>query len=399
MAWRNLWRNRRRTLVTIAAIALALTVELLYAGLVSGYIRGMERDVLDYEVGDIQVFAEGYRDRPSLYTAIDDPDPLLRELDQAGFPAASRVMAGGLAAAGKYSAGVSLRGIDLEREDRVSKISTRVGQGEWLDPADPMGVVVGRRLARTLEVEVGDELVVLTQGADGSMANDLFRIRGVLAGIADGTDRSAVFMPEPSFRELMVFPHGAHQVVVRRPDGQPLPDAVRLVRDRATGLDVQTWKELMPVVATMLESTEGLIVVIFVVVYIAVGILILNAMLMAVFERVREFGLLKALGVSPLRVLSMILVETLFQTLIAVVISLIVTIPGMWYLSTVGINVGILGGVSAMGLAMPPIWYGVYDLDTIRGPFSMLFVVVFLSVLYPASKAAWLHPVDAMRHQ
>lgn len=399
MAWRNLWRNRRRTLVTIGAIALALTVELLYSGLITGYYRGMERDVLDYEVGDIQVFADGYRDRPSLYTAIDDPDAVLAKLDQSGYAASARLMAGGLAAAGKFSAGVSLRGVDIERESRVSKIPERMGTGEWLNPTDPNGVVIGRRLAHTLEVQVGDELVVLTQGADGSMANDLYTVRGVLMGIADGTDRSAVFMNTAAFRELMVFPKGAHQIVVRRPDTVSLDAAATVVSGAAPDLEVVTWKEIMPVVATMLESTEGMIVIIFLVIYVAVGILILNAMLMAVFERVKEFGLLKALGVSPSRVLAMIFVETAMQTAIAIAIGLCFAIPGMWYLANVGIDVGVLGGMSAMGLAMPPIWYGIYDYETISGPFSMLFVVVFLSVLYPASKAAYLRPVEAMRHQ
>lgn len=399
MSWRNLWRNRRRTLVTIAAIALALTVELLYSGLIAGYMRGMERDALDYEVGDVQIVAAGYRDRPSIYTAIEDPDAVLSALDEIGYPASARALAGALAAAGKFSAGVALRGIDVEREAGVSKIPERVGTGEWLDPSDPMGVVIGRRLARSLDVGIGDELVVLTQGADGSMANELYTVRGVLMGIADGTDRAAVFMHDSTFRELMVFPKGAHQIVVRRPDDVDLETAAAAIREQAPNLEVQTWKELMPVVASMLESTEGLIWIIFLIIYVAVGILILNAMLMAVFERVREFGLMKALGVGPHQVMAMILVETSLQTAIAVAAGLCVAIPGMWYLANVGINVGVLGGVSAMGLAMPPIWYGIYDAETIRGPFVMLFVVVFAAVLYPASKAAWLRPVEAMRHQ
>ena len=399
MAWRNVWRNKRRSLVTIAAIALALAVELLYAGMVEGYLRGMVSDVLDYEVGDVQIVAEGYRDRPSIYTAIEQPGRVLEELDEAGYPASARLMAGAMAASGKFSSGVSLRGIDVEREAGVSKLAGRVARGEWVDPADPTGVVLGRRLARTLEVEVGDELVVLTQAADGSMANDLYTVRGVLTSVADGTDRAAVFMPAASFRELLVFPDGAHQIVVRRPQQVDLAAAAATIRAVAADHEVQTWKEIMPVVASMLESTEGLLMIIFFIVYVAVGILILNAMLMAVFERVREFGVLKALGAGPWRVMAIILVEAGIQTLLAVVVGLTIAIPAMWYLQNVGIDVGVLGGVSAMGLAMPQIWYGVYELDTIQGPFMSLFVIVTLAVLYPASRAAWLRPVEAMRHR
>jgi ABC-type antimicrobial peptide transport system permease subunit len=197
----------------------------------------------------------------------------------------------------------------------------------------------------------------------------------------------------------MVFPEGAHQMIVRRPDHVELEAAAATVKGYVGNLDVKTWKELMPVVASMLESTQGLILIVFFIIYVAVGILILNAMLMAVFERIREFGVLKALGMGPLRVMNLILVESAIQTGIAIVAGVTLAIPGMWYIGNVGIDVGKLGGMSAMGLAMRPVWYGIYNSDTLSGPLVMLVFVVFLAVLYPAGKAAWIRPVEAMRHQ
>ena len=118
IAWRNVWRNQRRTLVTVAAMSLALFVMILYAGMMAGYFRDMEGNVLDLEVGDVQVFAEDYRNNPSLYTRIDDPDRVLAALEEAGYAATPRLLAWGLAAAGEASAGVSFRGVDLERSPR-----------------------------------------------------------------------------------------------------------------------------------------------------------------------------------------------------------------------------------------------------------------------------------------
>jgi putative ABC transport system permease protein len=399
MAWRNVWRNRRRSIVTIAAMTLALCVEILYSGLVTGYLQGMEDDVLDLEVGDMQVFAGDYLDKPSIYTAIKNPDALLAQLDEMGYPASARLLGGGLAAADGFSAGVALRGVDVAQDAKVTQIGTKIADGTWLDPADLHGVVVGRRLAKTLEVKPGDELVILSQAADGSLANDLYTVRGVLMGVADATDRSAIFMNAEAFRELMVFPAGAHQIIVRRPDNVELEAAAATVKGCAGTLNVKTWKELMPVVASMLESTQGLILIVFFIIYVAVGILILNAMLMAVFERIREFGVLKALGMGPLRIVNLILVESAIQTGIAVVAGVTLAIPGMWYIGNVGINVGKLGGMSAMGLAMRPVWYGIYNSGTLSGPLVMLVLIVFLAVLYPACKAAWIRPVEAMRHQ
>jgi putative ABC transport system permease protein len=316
-----------------------------------------------------------------------------------GYPASARLLGGGLAAAGGFSAGVALRGVDVAQDAKVTLIGTKVADGTWLDPTDVHGVVVGRRLAKTLAVKPGDEVVILSQAADGSLANDLYTVRGVLMGVADATDRSAIFMNAEAFRELMVFPEGAHQMIVRRPDNVELEAAAATVKGCVGELNVKTWKELMPVVASMLESTQGLILIVFFIIYVAVGILILNAMLMAVFERIREFGVLKALGMGPLRVVNLILVEGAIQTGIAVVAGVTLAIPGMWYLGNVGINVGKLGGMSAMGLAMHPVWYGIYNSGTLSGPLVMLVLIVFLAVLYPACKAAWIRPVEAMRHQ
>ncbi len=398
MAWRNLLRNRRRSVVTIGAMSFALLILLLYAGIVEGFMVAMESDVLDYEVGDFQVFAAGYLDKPSLYARIGDPEAVLAAFDAAGYPASARLLAGGLAAAGDLSAGVAFRGIDVTREARVSRVHERLAEGRWLDPEDPRGVVLGRRLAQILEVRPGAELVVLSQGADGSIANDLLTVRGVLGTVADATDRGAVFMTATAFRNLMVMPEGAHQIVVRRPEAVPLEEAAERLQALAPGLDVRSWRQLMPTIASMIDSVRSIIYLVFFVAYIAVGILILNAMLTAVFERIRELGVLKALGMGPGKVLGLIALETAISATLAIAVGVTVSLPGMVYLSRVGINVGSLGGTSMAGLAMRPVWYGVYNLDSFPGPILVLLVITFSAALYPALKAAWIRPVDAIRH-
>jgi ABC-type lipoprotein release transport system permease subunit len=398
MAWRNVWRNRRRTLVTIGAMSFALLVMILYAGLMEGYLRDMERSVLDLEVGDVQVFAGGYRDNPSIYTRIEDPEALLAPLDADGFPASARLLAYGMAAAGESSAGVSFRGVDVEREARVSRIHQEVDRGSWLDPEDPKGVVLGRRLARILAVEPGFELVVLTQGADGAMAYDLYTVRGVLRGIGDATDRSGIFMTAGAFRELLVVPDGVHQIIVRRPAEIDLPAAADRVQSLARELDVKTWRQLLPTISSMLDSARGVMIAMFFIVYVAIGILILNAMLMAVFERIREFGVLKALGVGPFDVLRLILLESAIQTGIAILVGVTLAVPGIWYLSRTGIDLAQLGGVTILGIAWDPVWRAAVHVDGFVEPILVLVVIVAAAVLYPALKAALIRPVDAMHH-
>jgi ABC-type lipoprotein release transport system permease subunit len=399
MAWRNLWRYRRRTVVTIAAMTLALLIMVLYTSLVEGYLRDLERNIVDIELGDIQVVAPGYRDNPSIYRRIENPDELVAQLRERGFHASARLIGGGLGAAEESSAGVMLRGVNVEQDATVSEIFEHLVSGGWLDARDPSAVVVGNRLAYTLGVEPGDELVLLGQAADGSIANDLYTIRGVLRSITDDVDRAGVFMTEDAFRSFFVIADGAHQLMVRRPADRELSVAAADVQDIAAGLTVQTWRDLAPILATFLDSTRSLILIVFLVIYIVVAILIINAMLMSVFERIRELGVLKALGVGPGHVLTLVLMEGGLQTGIAIVVGLVLSVPGLAYLADHGLDLSGIGGMSFAGMAIDPVWRAVVTPMTIIGPVVTLVFIVAVSVLYPALKAARISPVAAMRYQ
>ena len=399
MAWRNVWRNSRRTLAAVAATSLGLWAMIVYSGMVEGYQRRMENHLLDVERGYILVHHAEYRHCPSIYARIEEPQALLSELAAAGLPAAPRLLGSGLAAAGDSSAGVSLLGIDVERDADVSRVHEHVAEGRWLDPAAPTEVVIGRRLAQMLGVGLGDELVVLSQAADGSTANELYTVRGILRGISEGVDRGGIYMVEQAYRELMAVPQGAHQLIVRRAD-ERLDAATGQVRALAPELDTKSWRELRPSLASMLDSSKGAMVMMFFIVYAAIGIVILNAMLMAVFERVREFGVLKAIGVSPGGVLGLIYLETTIQTTLAIVVGVSLAIPTNWYMTTTGLDLSSsIENLSVMGTSMDPIWRSHITSATYVQPVVALVVIVALAVTYPALRAAFIKPITAMRHQ
>lgn len=397
MAWRNVWRNQRRSMVTIAAMTLGMWAMILYSGLAEGMLVDMASSVTDLEMGEIQVVHAEYRDDPALQVLLPDPEVILSGLDTAGLPASARLLGGGLAGVDQSSAGVSLIGLNVERDRAVSDLPARMQDGQWLDPTAPRGVVLGRKLARTLQADLGDEVLVLSQAADGSIANDVFVVRGVLGMVSDNIDRTTMFLNEETFRELMVVPTGAHLITVRVPSDRDLLESKALVQTMAGGQDVQTWRELLPLISQWLDATRGMLFIVYIIMYIAIAILVLNAMLMAVFERVREFGVMKAIGYGPITVFSLITLESVVQIAVATVLALVLSVPFMGWLSTVGINVGALAGMNIMGMSMMENWRGVFSMQVIITPVVVLWCMVIGAVMFPAFRAARLNPIAAMR--
>ncbi len=399
MAWRNLWRNPRRSLVTIGTMTVALSALLLLAGLMRGMLSGLERNVVELETGDVQIFAPGYQEKPSLYTRIADPDALLGRLDHAGYRAAPRLRASGLAAAGSHSGGALLVGVDVARDHRISRVDRELAAGRWLAIGDDKGVVIGGRLARTLGVGPGGEILLLANGADGSMANELYRVRGVLRSMGETIDRGGVFMTASAWRALLVVPDGAYQIIVRRPAGVDLTTARATVAALAPGLDVRSWPHILPTVASIMDTQRASLVMLYIIVYVAVGIVILNAMMMAVFERIRELGVLKAVGMKPGSVFVLVAIEGAWQTLLALALGLSLALPALSYLARHGIDMAAFGGMHYQGVAFDSLWRAELDRGTLVGPIATLLIVVAVAMTFPAWKAARLQPVDAMRYR
>jgi len=401
LASRNLHRNWHRSLVTIAAMAFACLMMIFFSSLMEGMMQGSERAVVSMNLGDIQIHAHGYRDDPDLYTRIDHADELVASLEKNGFRAASRVYAYGLLAANLASNGVQLRGIDLDKEKQVTELYQHVSRGQWLDADDSDGVVLGKKLAGTLGVDIGDELVFVGQSADGYMANELFRVRGILKSVSDGIDRMGLFMPMPRLRELMGIPEGAHEIVIARADRTTdLAEQTTVVEKLAPGLEVKNWKQLMPVVARMIETADVQIIIMLVIFYIAVATVVLNAMLMNVFERIHEFGIMKALGVSPIQLVALVFTEAMIMALLAAAIGLS---AGWWisdYYQRNGIDMsGLAGSITYGGIAFDPVWYATVTTKALAYPAIFLIAVAALAVIYPAVKAAVLRPVKAIYYR
>jgi ABC-type lipoprotein release transport system permease subunit len=383
-------------------MAFAGFIMIFYATLMEGLLHTTEKNAIAMVTGQLQVHAFGYRDDPDLYKRIENVKELVAVIEAEGYQASPRLYGFGLAAAGASSAGVMLRGISIAEEKEVTEINQHLLEGSWLSDIDPAGVVIGRRLARILGVKVGSEVVIVSQAADGSMANELYLVRGILKSVGEMIDRGGFFMVDRTFRELMVMPEGVHEIAMRYPgEDHDLESGTALLAGKLSGFEVMNWRQLQPVLARILDMSRFSLMLMLIITYTAVGILTLNSMLMGVFERIHEFGIIKALGVPPWRIFSLITIETVIQVFIASILALATAVPLSFYCETHPLDLTSLASTSASiaGIALDPLWYCRVTFESLLHPVLVLFIVSLIAIIYPACKAAMIRPLQAIHHR
>lgn len=398
-SWRNLWRNSRRTLITLAALALNTAVLIATLALIDGYVKNSIASAAELVTGEAQIHADEYLEDHSLYKTIDNPAEIVKAAEDNGIGAVERTFGFGLVSSGKKSAGARFTGIDPADEKATFKLASHVGEGEFLGDNQAGGIVLGKKLARILNAEVGSEIIVMVGAYDGSLGNELYYVTGILKSAGENIDRSAALIHIADFREIYVMPEGIHEIALNSRGHIP-PENFKQILGQALGTaELKTWRELLPAFSDLINLSKagtGIVMAIF---FLAAGLGIMNTMLMATYDRMREFGILKALGAAPLRIIGNVLMEALMLSILATIVGVIIGWIGGHYLEIVGIDTGALAGeTSFAGVAFDPIWRAAMSVDVVIRPVITMWIICVLASLYPAILAARLEPVKAMEH-
>ncbi|MEE8312001.1 MAG: FtsX-like permease family protein [Candidatus Binatia bacterium] len=399
LAWRNLWRNRRRTLITTAAVALGTAILIVVHGLTDGLLLSSVLNATDKSLGEVQVHAPGYLGDRSMYKTVDDPQRLLDDLDARDLAAVARSYGYGLVAAGTKSAGARFWGVDPVGERRTFDLADHVSDGRYLAASATGGVVLGRKLARSLNAGVGDEIVAVVQAADGSLGNELFTVTGILLAVGESIDRSAAILHAEDYESLFVSEGRVHEVAINTRGTVDLAHLVTVTEELAPAADVRSWRELMPMLSDMLSMVDGALLIFGSIFFLAAGLGVLNTMLMATYERTREFGIVKALGAAPWRIAREVALEAWMLALFATSLGGGLGLASCALLEKYGIDLSHLGGgLTFAGVALDPVWRARFDPGYAVMPILVMWIVCVLAALYPAVSAARLDPVDAMTH-
>ena len=403
MAWRNIWRNPRRTILTIAAIAFACMLLVFMLSFQFGSYETMINFAVKNHTGHLQVQARGYMDKRSIRLVVPDPAAVGRVLDKTQGVAAYtfRANAFSLVSSNKRTCGVMVIGIDPVMEARVTSLKKIIRQGSYLSEDDADQALVGKLLARNLQVGLGDELVLLGQGRDGTIAATVVKVKGIYSLGEDEFDRSSIQITLKNFQDVYSMRGAVHEVVVFGKSTQDVPEIKRAVAANIKSIDkkhklvVVDWMELMPglLQGIQMDLVSGLIFWFILVVVVAFSIL--NTFLMAILERTREFGVLMAIGTTPRRLTRLLLIESTAITILGIGIGIIVGCLITWYFQVHGV---VISGTSELlsQYGMPERLYPRLSLlSAFIGPAAVL-VITFITALYPALKVRRLRPVEAM---
>lgn len=408
LAWRNIWRHTRRSLITASAMAGGVALCMAYVAVLDGMFADLFEKMVTKQTGHAQLHHPRYPKTKALFDTLDDAGPLERDIrSTAGVRATSaRVYGFALLAVGETSGGGQLVGVHPPDEAAVRSLDEDITEGAWLAAAPEQNVVLGVDLAESLDATLGDELVVVTSAADGSLGNALYTVSGLLKTGSVFIDRSGAFIHREDAQELFALSGRVHEIVVLAEDKiqiDEVADALKAAMTRPSDADgvggvlVRSWAEVSPSSYQLISMQDAIGLLLSLLIFGLAGLGILNTMLMSVFERTKELGVLIALGLKPRQVLAVILLETLLLTVIAMVVGLLLGGLLDWYLVTWGINWGT--EIEFSGVSIPARMMGVVRPGGVVTVVLSLWFISFFAALWPAARAARLRPVVAMREE
>ncbi|MGA9575746.1 MAG: FtsX-like permease family protein [Lysobacterales bacterium] len=397
LAWRNLWRNYRRTLIMLLAIALGAWAMIFMTALLRGMVDDMVRQGIAALPGHVQIHAAGFRDDPSVTHSLPAPQGKLLDLLNGEQVTAwsSRVKVPAMISSEYENRGVFLLGVDSGSELALGFKTDDIVEGRFLDGGDDHGLVVGRKLLQRLDTHLGNRVVLMSQDPENAIADGGFRIVGVYRAELESREEGYVYAGREVVQDMLGIGTDVSEIAIMGRDYRSPEALVASIRavvpaDR----EVLSWLELDPYLATMMQVMNGFVLVWMVVIFLALSFGLVNTLMMAVFERVREIGLMRALGMRPSAILYQILVESMMLLVLGLLTGNLLALGSVIPLKD-GIDVSAVSkGLDMMGASsvLHPV---------LLWPDLLLANVVVITLgmitsLLPAWRATQYRPVEAL---
>ncbi len=398
IAWRNLWRKPRRTLLTVTTISLGLALLLIFLGLGDGGHAQMIESAVQMGSGHVLVQQEGYQEQGGINRLLSPEEiwgveswgqemkerfPILHML--------RRTFVSGLASSTDGATGVQLIGVQPLAEMRASDFDEKLIEGEFLSANDRDWVILGQGVAHKLALEVGDKLVLMAQGADSvEIRSRLVRVRGILRTGLEELDQALALMPLGASQDFLGLGNQVHQIALLMQDARFSQELANIGQQKFSALEVLSWGEALPELKEFIVIDDGGNYVMNLILFLLISFTVLNTLLMSVLERGREFALLHCLGLTPARRFVMVLVEAFFIASLSALTGFGLGFSVHLYLSRTGLPLDLFyaGELSAAGVAFDPVMYSHLSPARIFQSMVLVFGLTLLLSVVPAWRAA-----------
>jgi ABC-type lipoprotein release transport system permease subunit len=403
LAFRNLWRNQRRTLLTLTAMVVSAALLILALGVFSGMFEDMLASATEQYHGHLVLADQDYHLRRDLFATLPEEASELPALtsEKRLTGRSPRLRGFGLLSRTISSQPVEVLGIVAAREQQVTTLKHKIIDGRYLNSDETDGAVIGRGLADKLEIQIGEDVVFVTQAADGSIGNDLLTVRGIFVTGDSRRDNSLVLAPLPWLQKVLALEGQIHEVAMASTEPMAAAELADRLNEQIDGrAEVLDWGDLLPEMREAIAAYDVSRMIVVIILYTATGLGILNTFFMSVMERTREFGILMAQGMRPWAIRKLVLLETLLLGTLAMLTGLLVGGLMTLYMQTVGIDLsGYITPVTYAGGTILPRLHAVFEPANFSVPSVLLMLVCLLAGFLPANRAAKLDPVATLREE
>ncbi|GEA60822.1 ABC transporter permease [Vibrio comitans] len=397
LAWRNLWRTPLRTSTILLAIVVGVLSVILMIGFMSGLMANMLVNAIQWQTNAIQLHHRDYSLEPDVNLVIPDTESIqvLMQGETSITGYSSRHIVTGMIASARANRGVKILGVSPEQEAKVTPIKGKLIAGEWLSSDGRNPIVLSNKLAQRLKLKLGSKVVLTFSDTHGEVTGAAFRVRGIFISPSASFDDNSVFVQKPDLIELTGI-YGSHEIAIAMNDYELAPAlAIRLSEQLEPELSVEDWQTLQPYLKTLISSMQSFNYLLLVIFVAAMGLGIINIMLMSVFERTQEFGVLMAVGMAPDKVRKLIVLEASFLGLTGACVGVVFALVVMAILGATGIDLSIASeGLAEFGI--DTVFYPeVTSSEYLMLALSVVLVSV-LSALYPARQIIKQSTIQAM---
>lgn len=402
IAWKNIWRNKVRSLVVILAITFGLLGGVFSSAVMKGMAEQRMKEAVSRETAHIQIHNPKYiEDNEIKYTIDGESQKLAETLDtmpqvKAWSPRIKFLAMGNSANA---STGIMIYGVIPEKEKAVSELWTMICDscGTYLNGEKPTQIVIGEALARKLNLKLRSKVVLTFQDAQGNLSGAAFRVCGIYRTNNSVFDEMNVYVNQQEIAQLLAMdPARSQEIALRLRDGETMD---RVQQELAAGfpdLLVRNWKQIDPVTGMLADFLDVYLYMFMAIILLALGFGIINTMLMVILERTRELGMLTAIGMNKRRVFLMIMLESVYLSLTGAIAGMVLGYLLTIYTAWTGIDLSSLAeGFEKLGY--PTMLYPYLDLNFFITLTAMVIGIGILASIYPARKALKLNPADAIR--